>query len=90
MRFTCTKESEISLDLTAVSVNLKRMRKSLFPAPSCQQVADKLGISRSTYARYENGLSEPPLWVIQRAALLYEIPYHSLLETSNTKEGELL
>lgn len=86
-----TKTMTSELELTAISENLKRMRKSRFPSPSCKQVADKLGISRSTYARYENGTSAPPLWVIQKAAVFYAVPYRNLLETTMiTKEGDNL
>ena len=47
-----------------------------------QQVADALGISRSAYAYYEIGGSEPSLAVLWELAQYFQVSADSLLDTS--------
>ena len=47
-----------------------------------QQVADALGISRSAYAYYEIGGSEPSLSVLWELAQYFQVSADSLLDTS--------
>ena len=47
-----------------------------------QQVADALGISRSAYAYYEIGGSEPSRSVLLELAQYFQVSADSLLDTS--------
>ena len=47
-----------------------------------QQVADALGISRSAYAYYEIGGSEPSPSVLWQLAQYFQVSADSLLDTS--------
>ena len=44
-----------------------------------QQVADYLGITRSAYSNYENGIREIPLAVLMKAADFYQVSVDYLL-----------
>ena len=44
-----------------------------------QQVADDLGITRSAYSNYENGIREIPLAVLMKAADFYQVSVDYLL-----------
>ena len=44
-----------------------------------QQVADYLGITRSAYSNYENGIREIPLAVLMKAADFYQVSVDYML-----------
>lgn len=45
-----------------------------------QRIADNLIITRGCYAKYEEGISEPPLVILQRIAHFYDISIDVLLQ----------
>ena len=45
-----------------------------------QRVADNLIITRGCYAKYEEGISEPPLVILQRIAQFYDVSIDVLLQ----------
>ena len=44
-----------------------------------QEVAEKIGVTRSAYSNYEQGLRIPDLEVVKKICLLYEISADFLL-----------
>lgn len=44
-----------------------------------QQVADSLGVHRSTYTYYERGHTNPPRETLEKLVKLFHVPYESLL-----------
>lgn len=46
------------------SLNLRRLRLSRQPRLSQERLAQKLGVSRATYAKYEQGRRMPPAWFV--------------------------
>lgn len=51
-----------------------------------RQVADRLSIERSTYTKYENGDSEPPINVLIKIKKLFNISCEELLERELTED----
>ena len=45
-----------------------------------QQVADKLNINRTTYTKYETGVSDPGIEIIKRLAEIFDTEVSILLE----------
>lgn len=52
--------------------NLKEIRKNC--ALTQQQVANALGIERSTYTNYETGKTEPSMDTLRKIIMLYDVP----------------
>ena len=48
---------------------------------SQKQVADMLGIERSTYTKYESGASEPSIALLKRLKQIYGVSYDELLSS---------
>lgn len=68
---------------TASRIRLLRESRKL----TQQQVADALGVPKSTYVHYEDGTNEPKISVLIKIALYYEISADWLLgvESAQTK-----
>ena len=70
---------------------LKSLRTAKKYSPDL--VADKLGISKSTYGRYERDESTPDVNILEKIATLYEIELYDLLSdekivfTQNNKKS---
>lgn len=64
-------------DLKELSEKLRYYREA--SALSHQQVANALGIDRSTYTKYETGDSRPRLPTLLRIAEIYNVPVEALL-----------
>ncbi|MFI3326501.1 MAG: helix-turn-helix transcriptional regulator [Clostridia bacterium] len=67
--------------------NLKMLRYSRTPKISQKEISRKLGVSRSTYAKYESGVRVPPAWFALSAANYYHIDLDDILSKSMQKEG---
>ncbi len=65
---------------------LKKMRES--KKLSQQQLAEKLNINRSTYARYELNQTQPDYETLQRLADFYDVSTDYILTGINTKLPE--
>lgn len=63
---------------TIIGKNLKQLRD--FNKFSQEQVAEYLGIKRSTYSNYESGEREAPLDVLEKISNLYGCELHVLFE----------
>lgn len=48
-----------------------------------KQVAEYLGINAQTYGTYEKGRNEPPMEILVRISILYDIPLDILLQRDN-------
>lgn len=55
---------------------------------SQEEVAEKIGVSRVTYTRYENGTSEPNARTAVRLAHLFGVPVETLLCMDDLPEYE--
>lgn len=45
-----------------------------------KQVADEIGVDRTTYAKYESGASEPSFEILKKLARFYEVTTDYLLD----------
>lgn len=45
-----------------------------------QQVADKLGVTRPTYSKWETNVAEPPIYFIKRLAEILSTDYNTLFK----------
>lgn len=61
---------------------LKTLRKE--SGLTQQEVADKLYVSRSLYAKYESGLATPSKDILQKMALLFDTGVNELISTEET------
>lgn len=61
---------------------LKTLRKE--SGLTQQEVADKLFVSRSLYAKYESGLATPSKDILQKMALLFDTGVNDLISTEET------
>ena len=68
------------------SCNLKRLRLFRFPRLSQARLAQKLGVTRNTYAGYESGKRLPPAWFVCCVAEYFGIPVDELVGREFTKE----
>lgn len=66
--------------------NLHYLRYTRTPFYSQREVAQKLHVSKSTYARYEKGDLILPLWFLHEVAAFYGIEVSLLLSDSLRKE----
>lgn len=56
-----------------IGEKMRIIRKSFKPEYSQKRIAEKLGISRSTYSRYENGITVPSVWIVTALCKVYGI-----------------
>lgn len=71
-----------------IGENLRYLRSTRIPAYSQREAAQKLHVSKSTYARYEKGDLIPPLWFLYEAAAFYRLEINVLLSEDLRKERE--
>ena len=69
-----------------IGENLRYLRSTRNPAYSQREAAQKLHVSKSTYARYEKGDLIPPLWFLHEVAVFYGIEVSVLLSEELRKE----
>lgn len=63
-----------------------RERRSLLQ----KQVADEIGVDRTTYAKYESGASEPSFEILKKLARFYEVTTDYLLDFETALRGPSL
>lgn len=70
------------------SANLLKFRKKC--GFTQQQLADMLGLNRTTYTKYETGVSEPSIETIKKLSVLLDVDVNSLLlgEEFNARMSE--
>ncbi|OYD07898.1 helix-turn-helix domain-containing protein [Paludifilum halophilum] len=61
----------------------ERKRKKL----SMQEMADRLGIAKSTFAGYESDYRQPPLEIVKKLADIFEVSTDYLLGRIDNPEG---
>ena len=54
-----------------------------------EQISDKLNVNRSTYTKYETGVSEPSLDILSRIISVFGIDFNSLLSEKDMYEGSI-
>ena len=62
---------------TDFGINLLNLRKK--SGFTQQQLADMLGLNRTTYTKYETGVSEPSIQTLKKLAVLLDVDINSLL-----------
>lgn len=66
------------------SVNLRRLRLMRQPRLSQERLAKRLGVCRSTYAKYEQGERMPPAWFVFSTANYFGVAIDDLFQKSMT------
>lgn len=66
-------------DAKTFARNLK-LQRSLVQGLSQSRLARNLGVSRNSYARYENGTRLPPGWFVVKAAAYFGVTVEELYE----------
>lgn len=59
-----------------------RIRKGL----TQQEVADELSLNRTTYTKYETGVTEPNLENMMRLARMFDVDFNTLVNSSSPDE----
>lgn len=60
------------------SVNLRKLRLLRQPRLSQERLAERLGVCRSTYAKYEQGRRMPPAWFVFSTANYFGVAAEDL------------
>lgn len=72
------KHSDLE-DASIFAMNLRR-RRMLVRGLSQVRMSRNLGVSRVTYARYENGKRRPPAWFVVKAADYFGITVEEMYQ----------
>ena len=70
-------EADFVMENKTLSEKLKALRKQA--CMTQDDVAEVLGMNRTSFSKYENGASTPPLRVLRKLAKIYNVPLESLL-----------
>lgn len=54
-----------------------------------EQIAEKLNVNRSTYTKYETGVSEPSIDILSRIVSIFGIDFNSVLGEEDMFEGSI-
>lgn len=73
--------------MLSFGINLRtlRVQKNL----SQQDIADRLSINRTTYTKWELGVSEPSLTMLLKLAEIYDVDCNRLLEKTERESSTL-
>lgn len=73
--------------MLSFGINLRtlRVQKNL----SQQDIADRLSINRTTYTKWELGVSEPSLTMLLKLAEIYDVDCNWLLEKTECESSTL-
>lgn len=73
--------------MLSFGINLRtlRVQKNL----SQQDIADRLSINRTTYTKWELGVSEPSLTMLLKLAEIYDVDCNRLLEKTECESSAL-
>ena len=73
--------------MLSFGINLRtlRVQKNL----SQQDIADRLSINRTTYTKWELGVSEPSLTMLLKLAEIYDVDCNLLLEKTECESSTL-
>ena len=73
--------------MLSFGINLRtlRVQKNL----SQQDIADRLSINRTTYTKWELGVSEPSLTMLLKLAEIYDVGCNRLLEKTECESSTL-
>lgn len=71
--------------MLSFGINLRtlRVQKNL----SQQDIADRLSINRTTYTKWELGVSEPSLTMLLKLAEIYDVDCNRLLEKQSANQA---
>lgn len=67
---------------TPVSEKLRTLRSAYHMTQN--EVAEVLGMSRTSFSKYENGATLPPLKVLRKLAKVYNVPLEYLIHDNST------
>ncbi|MCD7732602.1 MAG: helix-turn-helix domain-containing protein [Oscillospiraceae bacterium] len=70
-----------------IAINLKALREG--NNLSRKEVAEAIGINTQTYATYERGRNEPPIEILLRLAMYYEVTLDFLVQRDNRAKDSL-
>ncbi|MCD7771672.1 MAG: helix-turn-helix transcriptional regulator [Oscillospiraceae bacterium] len=70
-----------------IAINLKALREG--NNLSRKEVAEAIGINIQTYATYERGRNEPPIEILLRLAMYYEVTLDFLVQRDNRAKDSL-
>lgn len=70
-----------------INENLRKLR--LYNKYTQEDIAEKLGVSRQSVAKWENGESMPDIDKCMKLAKLYDVTLDDLVATITNKENEL-
>ncbi|MBP3442649.1 MAG: helix-turn-helix domain-containing protein [Clostridia bacterium] len=62
---------------------LRKLRKDF--CMTQDQIADILGMSRTSFSKYENGAANPPLNVLRKISAIYNVPIEYLIHDEQNK-----
>lgn len=65
-----------------LSVKLKELRNAF--CMTQDEVAEVLGMSRTSFSKYENGATFPPLNVMRKLSKIYNVPIEYLIHDNDT------
>lgn len=65
-----------------LSVKLRELRKAF--CMTQDEVAEVLGMSRTSFSKYENGATFPPLNVMRKLSKVYNVPIEYLIHNNDT------
>ena len=66
---------------TPISVKLRELRHAF--CMTQEEVAEVLGMSRTSFSKYENGASLPPLNVMRKLSKIYNVPIEYLIHDND-------
>ncbi len=70
-----------------IAINLKALREG--NNLSRKEVSEAIGINTQTYATYERGRNEPPVEILLRLAMYYEVTLDFLVQRDNRARDSL-
>ena len=70
------KNNQYIIDIMTSIIKILREEKSF----SQEELAQKLGVSRQSYIKYENGTTELPLELVRKLAVLFDVDYSCIID----------
>lgn len=75
--------------MLSFGINLRTLRVQKNLSQRQQDIADRLSINRTTYTKWELGVSEPSLTMLLKLAEIYDVDCNRLLEKTECESSTL-